>query len=56
MQMNAFAPPRAGNGPAMADFARLAAEVWMGIGVGDFRRRVGCHVAGARVVGYGGEA
>ncbi|CAO1603057.1 hypothetical protein XANCAGTX0491_006649 [Xanthoria calcicola] len=54
MEMNAFDPPRAGNGPAMADFARLAAEVWDGIGVGDFANGLGAMLregAGMRDVG-----
>lgn len=38
MEMNAFNPPS--NGPAMTDFARMASEVWTGIGVGDFANQL----------------
>ncbi|KAL8999550.1 MAG: hypothetical protein Q9169_001639 [Polycauliona sp. 2 TL-2023] len=38
MEMNAFSPPS--NGPAMTDFARMASEVWTGIGVGDFANQL----------------
>ncbi|KAL8721650.1 MAG: hypothetical protein Q9225_001699 [Loekoesia sp. 1 TL-2023] len=38
MEMNAFKPPS--NGPAMTDFARMAAEVWTGIKVGDFANQL----------------
>ncbi|EAL85112.1 hypothetical protein KXW98_006902 [Aspergillus fumigatus] len=34
MEMNAFSPPP--NGPAMTDFAKMASEMFTGIGVGDF--------------------
>ncbi|KAL4984502.1 hypothetical protein BDW68DRAFT_180585 [Aspergillus falconensis] len=33
MEMNAFSPPP--NGPAMTDFAKMASEMFTGIGVGD---------------------
>ena len=38
MEMNAFKPPS--TGPAMTDFARMAAEVWAGIKVGDFANQL----------------
>lgn len=38
MEMNGFSAPS--NGPAMADFARMASEVWTGIGVGDFANQL----------------
>ncbi|KAL8727350.1 MAG: hypothetical protein Q9166_006118 [cf. Caloplaca sp. 2 TL-2023] len=38
MEMNAFNPPS--NGPAMTGFARMASEVWTGIGVGDFANQL----------------
>ncbi|KAL8885287.1 MAG: hypothetical protein Q9215_006836 [Flavoplaca cf. flavocitrina] len=38
MEMNAFNPPS--NGPAMTDFARMASQVWTGIGVGDFANQL----------------
>ncbi|KAK1990308.1 methyltransferase SirN-like protein [Colletotrichum falcatum] len=34
MEMNAFKAPS--NGPAMEDFAKMATQLWTGIGVGDF--------------------
>ncbi|KAB8071233.1 hypothetical protein BDV29DRAFT_197544 [Aspergillus leporis] len=34
MEMNGFSPPP--NGPAMTDFAKMASEMFTGIGVGDF--------------------
>ncbi|RYP41292.1 hypothetical protein DL767_001146 [Monosporascus sp. MG133] len=34
MEMNGFSPPK--NGPAMTDFAKMASEMFTGIGVGDF--------------------
>jgi hypothetical protein len=34
MEMNAFSPPP--NGPAMTDFAKMASEMFTGIGVADF--------------------
>jgi hypothetical protein len=34
MEMNGFSAPK--NGPAMTDFAKMASEMFTGIGVGDF--------------------